>query len=516
MASAPVSARAKGILLAVVLAGLLVGVRRPVGFHDEGYVLFGASRILAGELPYRDFWLVYAPAQFYVVAALFRAFGTSVLVARLYDTLVRLALLVAVYRVSRRLVGPAAALAPAAVAFLSLASIGFYGYPVLPALALVLASVECLLRRFAGGGAGTALTAGALLGAAATFRQDIGGAGIIVEGAVLAAFAWAADGSPARAGRALLPFVAGVATVLVVTTGLLVRAVPARELWWDMVVFPTTVLHETRRLPLPAFPSSLAGGVVTPFLLVFAPPAVFAAALCALATPLRRWGTAVLALLGSVLFALALNRIDDVHVLQAAIVAAMVATVLVSDLARVAPRPLWLGAAALAAGLFGAPYVVLPAARLVRLARAYVAPTDPSTLPANAGVSAVEDQEAAVRWVQAHTAPDERVLVANSRHDRIFVNDLMFYVLAARGTVTRHHSLEPDVATTRPVQQEIIADLERHDTRCVVLFAKFENYTEPNRSGQSSGVTDLDDYLRARYAPVARFGDYTILERTGG
>ena len=48
--------------------------------YDEGIILAGADRILQGHIPYRDYWSMYAPGQFYTLAFLFRLFGSSVLV----------------------------------------------------------------------------------------------------------------------------------------------------------------------------------------------------------------------------------------------------------------------------------------------------------------------------------------------------------------------------------------------------------------------------------------------------
>ena len=49
---------------------------------DEGIVLAGAQRILAGELPYRDFFTFYTPGSFYLLGFLFRLFGDWFVVAR--------------------------------------------------------------------------------------------------------------------------------------------------------------------------------------------------------------------------------------------------------------------------------------------------------------------------------------------------------------------------------------------------------------------------------------------------
>src|SRR5438552_12919039 len=49
---------------------------------DEGIVLQGATRILSGQVLYRDFFSFYTPGSFYLVAALFRIFGNTFVVAR--------------------------------------------------------------------------------------------------------------------------------------------------------------------------------------------------------------------------------------------------------------------------------------------------------------------------------------------------------------------------------------------------------------------------------------------------
>src|SRR5260370_13293112 len=48
-----------------------------------GYNLYGAERILAGEVPYRDFHTLYPPAAVYLNAALFRVLGVTLYTALL-------------------------------------------------------------------------------------------------------------------------------------------------------------------------------------------------------------------------------------------------------------------------------------------------------------------------------------------------------------------------------------------------------------------------------------------------
>ena len=508
----------KGLMLAMALALLLVGIRQPVNIHDEGYVLYGATRISTGEIPYRDFWLVYTPAQFYLLAGLFSVFGSSVLLARGYDALVRLAIVVLVYRLARVLGGPVAALVPAAVALLLLATVGFYGYPVFPALALVLASVDRLLAFFAIRAWATLLGAGLLLGLAAMFRQDIGFAGLVAETLALAALTWRSPGEhldqgfrgPRRRWRGLAPFALGMLLAVAPFAVPLLWAVPARELWWGLIGFPATVLPEQRALPYPGLPyPGMTRAAVNESLVFYVPLAIFGASLWTRGT----LGTWLLTALGLGLFRLGMNRADVVHLLPGTIVALVLSAALLVRAERVRPRLLSVGLLALGAAVVGDAYVVQPVRSLLSLGTRYHRPQPPSSLEVSAGISGFEDQEAAVRYVRQHTAGRERILVGNTRHDRIFVIDMMFYVLAGRGSATRYHLLEPGVVTTRPVQQEIIAALEAGAISYVVLFSTFEDHVEPNASGRSSGVVDLDLYIRSHYRPVARFGGYAVWKR---
>lgn len=51
-------------------------------YADEGYIIFGAKRILDGQILYKDFFQFYPPGDFYLLALMFKLFGYSFTVAR--------------------------------------------------------------------------------------------------------------------------------------------------------------------------------------------------------------------------------------------------------------------------------------------------------------------------------------------------------------------------------------------------------------------------------------------------
>jgi hypothetical protein len=139
-------------------------------------------------------------------------------------------------------------------------------------------------------------------------------------------------------------------------------------------------------------------------------------------------------------------------------------------------------------------------------------------LPAADGVRVREPTRAplerAVRHVRRRVPPGEPIYVATRRSDRVTAGHPLFYVLSDRPNPTRYDIQAPGVVTTAPVQREIVRDVKRARPRIVVRWAApLTAAREPNRAGESSGVTILDDYLRRAYAPTRRYETFVILER---
>ncbi len=74
----------------IILASLLFFHTRGIIFHDGGYILQTAERMVKGEVIYKDFDFVYTPLSVYITAFLFKFFGQSVLVERIFSMLLSL------------------------------------------------------------------------------------------------------------------------------------------------------------------------------------------------------------------------------------------------------------------------------------------------------------------------------------------------------------------------------------------------------------------------------------------
>ena len=77
------------LLFAVAFVYFLPGINQAVNIYDEGIIVYSAVRVMEGQLPYRDFWSIYSPGQFYALAAAFKLFGVTIQTERLLDTTLR-------------------------------------------------------------------------------------------------------------------------------------------------------------------------------------------------------------------------------------------------------------------------------------------------------------------------------------------------------------------------------------------------------------------------------------------
>ena len=494
----------------LVLGGALsaVTILRGIGPHDEGLMLQAGSRIANGQWPYRDFWTNYPPGQPLVLAVLQLVFGPSLLAWRVLRVVTNAVIALLAFRLANKRAGQAIAL----LAWLAVA--GAMAFPTGPgpnptAIGLALASILLAERRPALGGG--------LAGLAALFRIEIGIAAAL--GAMLAV-------PPGKRLR-------------IAVSGLLVAAVCFAPF---VIVAPGTLAHDLfgfygiqnlQRLP---FPLSFDGALRPSKLIEFYMPAilvlscvVWAAALGARALTAARSRAALragigtsprptppgpraleLAPLAAVGLAYLLGRTDEFHLIPLSVaLAVMLATE--AAFARGALKVALLIALSLIA-LHG----------LDRQAGQILHPPAMAAVPGAAGDGVQTDTAdarslAALEHAVARlTRPGEPIFVADPRHDVVHVGDPLLYIILDHPNPTRYDVMQPGLVTSAPVQREIVASLERSRTRVVIRWLDPRAYApEHNGSDVSSHVFILDRYLAEHFRPVARFGVYQLLVRSG-
>ena len=141
-------------LAPLAIAGLALLAQLPIHdrsiIHvDEGQLVAIASRLLHGEVLYRDVYTGIFPGLYYTTAALFSIFGSDVRVTRLAQVAVNVATALCLWLLGRRVMAPGwAALAPLFYGVLVI--VGFPGLTMFNysplSLAFALFALLCLLR----------------------------------------------------------------------------------------------------------------------------------------------------------------------------------------------------------------------------------------------------------------------------------------------------------------------------------------------------------------------------------
>ena len=501
---------------ALVISGitLLQGIQ----LNDEGLMLQAAARIADGQVPYSDFWWFYPPGQPYLLGGLWELFGPSLLTWRILRVLCDAAVAVLAWALARRGgASPGLALVTWLVSALAMAyPSGPHPFP--PTLALCLGALLLFERR--------PELAGLLAGLAAAWRIEFA---LYLGLGVLAAYAVrpSAEGRRARA-RTPLRFTGCALAAAAVIYVPVVAAAGLGDSFDLLVRYPVEDFSDYQSLPFPLdydgpLNTSSPGGFLSDSaenLLVFYLPLALVVglvgSLVALGLRFRRmlWPHVAAAVFAIGMAHYLVTRPDVFHTAPLAVMVAVVASwALAGGIGR-AGRPVAVGAAALAG-------LALAYAAVEGLDRRWLelrADRAELRLPVADGVRVRKDArealESAVRYVRRSTRPGEPIYLATLRADRVTAGAPLFYVLAERPNPTRYDIAAPGVVTSAPVQREIVRDLTESRTRLVVRWADPAGAApEPNRAGESSGVTLLDDHLARAYRRSARFGPWVVLER---
>lgn len=529
---------------------------------STGVAVVGGDRILRGEVPYRDFWTVYAPGSTALVAALFRVFGRELAVVHTASALLAAAASTAYFALLRRAGLSARAAAAGALVFAGAAwttSPDLHSY-VVPRLLLVI-GFERALAALAAQRVAPLAHAGIAFGAAALFKHDVAGyAAIATASTVLLAIALRI--ARLHAIRALAALAAG-ALALVVPGVAFVAAIGGMAAWNDLIAFPLGDFRIVRgeRYPsvLPDFAALRAwlGDPSNPRRIARALQSLHASAgahvpelafatfagtmlgalrmrerMAELATSARgraSLGALMLGTLGLPFFWMAAHVQQNTHVFSMAMLAGVgiagasgaLASLAPSERSRRALRAVLVALAVAQAGAALGPSAV-ELGRHAQLAPSARVLGVPGTGASRVAAGDFEVVRPIVDFVRANVPPDEPIYVGLARHDAIVIGQMSFYFLADRPISTRYHELHPGVSDREDVQREMIADLERDRVRCVIRWrfgwpdARLDEILAARRRERPElGARVLDEYLDAHFEVVATHGEYDVLWRIG-
>jgi hypothetical protein len=516
--------------------------------YDLGLLAYGGLRVLDGFVPYAEMHTPYGPAQFYIRALLFLVFGTNIETVELESLIIEVVLVATIYWTLRGCASRVFALLLTLV--IGTLAPAFYQPPL--ALVGMVFAVGCMTRYSRHQHAGWLVGVGVSTGIVGATRWDFGFYCVAVFAVTLVSLPLvrrvaALPGQTSGSLRML------VRHLLLLLVSAMLAALPfyAPALLTDPWAILRSIgiaagVHDYRVLPWPDLANlvdvargrltalqylDLASNSLPAYAFFFLGPLNAIAVLISLlgrssakpSVPLLVH-TQITTLLGACLLVYADSRPDLGHTLPSTMFMLLSLPLILwlgSRFPGVVPLrtlvPRW--------GILVVTLLILVPTLLLGIrgitSRESLPQENFFTAPTLAGLSndppdgrngkrKAKNYNALVDYIKENTKPDEFIFSGSVRHDKISVNDVLIFFASERHAGYRDFHMDPGSTTRQDIQQQIIRDLERNDVRLVVL-ADLGLPQEPNKSSESSGVTDLDDYIHANYTVRERFGQYFVL-----
>jgi hypothetical protein len=523
---------------ALPLRGLLRNQGPPM---EEGFMLVFPEQVLKGRLPNRDFLHLYGPGSLWWLAAVYKVFGTRLVVERLAALAQMIGIVAGVTMLARRF-GRVLAITCGLIALviivppLGLTALAWDGGVALGLLGLVAGTAALVPGRTDASRARRALGAGLLLAAATLFRLDlvlaVGLAGVVLYRSYdRLARRYLLGGAIAG----VLPYVVHLAT-----------AGPG-NVWRGMVLDPVVYLRGARRLPVPPSPTQLAGflqraGDFGPYAKLSWPlPTLssatqlfvwffflLAAVVVQLVVARRVWKReprslrsvtlAAVALFSLGILPQAIQRDDSAHFAWVSCVVVAFLPVSLFELLRTTdgPRPRWirLRPDLVAAGaVIAVIALVLPRYTLNSYAdataqsfghhrHAFMIERKGRTFYYGKPEVAAAAQHGLLPALDRWSRPGDSLIVGTSDLRKTPYSDAYLYYLYPELRVgTYYIEMDPDVANA--TDSRLPGELRRADF--VVLSSVWDDWTEPNDS-RRLGPARPNDVVRSEYVCLGEFG----------
>ena len=497
------------IIVVIALVAYLLPLRAllhaPGAAMEEGFMLVFPDRVLHGAIPNKDFLYLYGPGSLWALAAVYKVFGTNLVVERLAGLTQLVGLAVGAGMLTRWWGRSVAIAAVVLNVMFVMPSLQLIAIPWTGGVALALGAFVALLQARHDAGGRWALIGGVLAGFAMLFRIDIG-------------LALALGGTAALWGlarpiikRAVIGTGIGLAPYLVH----LATAGPAR-VWRGMLIDPMIHLRAARHLPVPPDPGRLVGVArviaavdrswplprLTPaqqlfvwfVLLAFLAVALVAFGIWRVRRDPSAFRPRVLlagALFGLGMFPQAVQRADSAHLAWVSGTVVVLLPAVLAD-AITLVRPGWrMSRVGIGAGVG----VVLAVSLLfpTYTARRYVSAVQDSVhLPTTIDITnegrtwyvgddpgLARSIDALLRAVEREVPPGSRVIVGNTDMRRVPYNDTFLYYLLPR-YVPGTASMEFEPGLTNRRGTTLTGEMERADA--FIASDRWLSWDEPNDS----------------------------------
>lgn len=496
---------------------------------DEGIVVVAAQSLLAGEIPYKDFFLImYPPGQVWVLALLFKIFSYSITPGRIYAVFMSVGISMLVFTLVLRLTrNRIVSLISWFIALVSLAPrLGAIPAPIWPGMFLALGALYAYGRHLESSKRFYMVLAGALTAFCVLFRHDIGIFVLIaLFGSLFVRFLF-----NKKSFGDMMQLLATVFIILLPVSVYFVQKGAAKDMINSLFLFP--LVHEkTAGIVFPApcldlrmiFHGSLHFIKVNQYyipILVYLYTSIYLLGQFFKKEIGKKENLILISILlfGIFTFNQARIRTDPAHLLTviapAVILFGVMAHKTVSRKLNLMPGILFKYAIAALIFMLFALLTVKNIDKYIKntYRKAYKGDIVRVNFERGAVYVPREEKEEVfntLNFIRENTLPKERIYIGNIAHWKDdFGGSLVLYFLAGRLPSTKYYELVPGLVTDSRVQEEIKNSLLKYNVNLLVLqdidlgSLREEDAPKDKRA--------LDDFIKSRYKPVKKFGKYNI------
>jgi len=460
----------KYLIYAIGFIYLLISFNYGVNIYDEGLVLVGGMRVLDGDLPYSDFWTIYAPGTYYLSAFL-QLLTTQIWLQKFIAIVVTFIVAIQLNSIYRLLTHKrqyyvfiaAIILSGFGLKYLNASSLG---------LMFALTGIYYGLKYFKTSDNRMILKSGLSIGITALFRHDFAFYIFVpfllsllfdvnkknLLNKIIALF------------KVLLPAIL-VFILLGIFTGF-------NNIFDQLVVFPLTKFSSTRSLPFPllwearAISDSMSNYFYNAWIsIMFLVPPIIAIANYII---FRKHNYASLyifyGLLVLLFFNQALNRSDYSHLLPALLLALPLVYSIIASVNTKFYRVVALGLSAVF-------FLIIPIGKKLNYAKKnYISKVDSSsTIPT---LNFIHLEESLVqrydfiKEVESNIIKGGNTFIGLKDMSSIEINDVLSYYILGIKPNTKYHELHPGIADNKYYQSELLEQLITQNQYVILLDIK--------------------------------------------